>query len=150
MDSIHACAVVVDGHGIIILGKSGSGKSELALDLLDQCQLRGICGALIGDDRIILTRKEDGIYASAPQQLAGLIEVRGSGIHKITYVAQARLHLAVRLVEPREVVRMPDDQAHEFAPNIFLPCLTLPQGNFSALRVILARFGYYAGVLPYT
>jgi serine kinase of HPr protein (carbohydrate metabolism regulator) len=149
MNTIHASAVVIDGKGILILGKSGSGKSELALDLLDQAALRGLSGRLIGDDRIVLTQKEFGVFASAPSSLAGLIEVRGSGIHKIDHVKEARLFLAVRLVPPSEAVRMPEDGNHEIAPGISLPCLVLPQGNFSALRVILARLGHYGGVLPH-
>jgi serine kinase of HPr protein (carbohydrate metabolism regulator) len=149
MDTIHACAVVVDGNGILILGKAGSGKSELALDLLDQCRLRGLSGALIGDDRIILTQKIDGVYASVPSQLEGMIEVRGSGIHHINFTKEARLHLAVRLVERSDAVRMPEDEPQEIASGIFLKCLTLPQGNFSALRVVLARLGHYGGVLPH-
>jgi serine kinase of HPr protein (carbohydrate metabolism regulator) len=150
MNTIHASAVVIEGKGILILGKSGAGKSELALDLLDQAAMRGLSAALIGDDRIVLTQKEFGVFASAPPSLAGLIEVRGSGIHKIDHVTQARLFLAVRLVEPQDAVRMPEDIQQEIAPGIWLTCLTLPQGNFSALRVILARLGHYGGVLPHS
>jgi serine kinase of HPr protein (carbohydrate metabolism regulator) len=149
MDTIHACAVVVDGQGILILGKSGSGKSELALDLLDQCKLRGLSGALIGDDRINLSRQDNDVIATVPPQLAGLIEVRGSGIHNIEYVSSGKLHFAVRLVESSYAVRMPDNNYEEIAPGFNLPCLTLPMGNFSALRVILARMGHYGGVLPH-
>ncbi len=149
METIHACAVVIDGQGILILGKSGSGKSELALDLLDQCKLRGLSGALIGDDRINLSKQGDDVIARVPPQLAGLIEVRGSGIHKIDYVSSGKLNFAVRLVESSNAVRMPDNHDEEIAPGIYLPCLTLPMGNFSALRVILARMGHYGGVLPH-
>lgn len=148
METIHACAVVIEASGILILGKAGSGKSELALDLLDQCRLRGLTGALVGDDRIILTEKPDGIYASVPPQLEGLIEVRGSGIHHINFVKEARLNFAVRLVDRVDAVRMPEGEPQEIAPRIFLKCLTLPQGNFSALRVVLAHLGHYGGVLP--
>ncbi len=148
MQTIHASAVAVDGKGILILGKSGAGKSELALDLLDQCAIRGLEGALIGDDQIVLTQKDFGVFASAPPSLAGLIEVRGSGIHKINNIKESRLFLAVRLVDPKDAVRMPEDEEQEIAPGISLPCLVLPQGNFSALRVILARLGHYGGVLP--
>jgi serine kinase of HPr protein (carbohydrate metabolism regulator) len=149
MDTVHACAVIVDGQGILILGKSGSGKSELALDLLDQCKQRGLIGALIGDDRINLAKQGDDIIARVPPQLAGLIEVRGSGIHKISYASSGKLNFAVRLVESSNAVRMPVDDDEEVAPGFYLPCLTLPMGNFSALRVILARMGHYGGVLPH-
>jgi serine kinase of HPr protein (carbohydrate metabolism regulator) len=149
MQTLHASAVVIDGKGILILGKSGSGKSELALDLIDQCAMRGIKGALIGDDQIVLTQKDFGVFASAPPTLAGLIEVRGSGIHKIKHIQEARLVFAVKLVEPQDAVRMPEDELQEIAPGISLPCLVLPKGNFSALRVILARLGHYGGVLPH-
>jgi serine kinase of HPr protein (carbohydrate metabolism regulator) len=148
MDTIHACAVIVDGQGILILGKTGSGKSELVLDLLDQCKLRGLTGILIGDDRINLSKQGDDVIARVPPQLAGLIEVRGSGIHKIDYVSSGKLNFAVKLVEASVAVRMPDNEIEEITQGIFLPCLTLPMGNFSALRVILARMGHYGGVLP--
>lgn len=141
----HASAVVIDGTGILILGPSGAGKSALALDLVDQCQLRGIPAALIGDDRVVLTFENGSPFAGPAPELAGLIEVRGSGIHKIEHLDKAGLHLAVQLVEVEKSVRMPDPGRQEVLPGLFLPLLALPQGQ-AAVRAILAHLGHYGGV----
>jgi serine kinase of HPr protein (carbohydrate metabolism regulator) len=145
VSTIHASALVIDGIGILILGPSGAGKSALTLDLIDQCQLRSVAAALIGDDRIILEIQSDGPYALPAPNLAGRIEVRGSGIHKIGHVARSPLHLAVRLVNEREALRMPDLIPQEVAPGIYLPLLLLPRGQ-AAIRAILAHLGHYGGV----
>jgi serine kinase of HPr protein (carbohydrate metabolism regulator) len=143
--TIHASAVVVDGTGILILGASGAGKSELALDLIDQCLLRGIPAALIGDDRLHLSVENGSPTARPAPNLAGLIEVRGSGIHEIGHVEQAPVHLAVRLVPENQAIRMPEAQPVEVFPGIKLPLLTLPQGQ-AAVRAVLSRLGHYGGV----
>ena len=145
LEAIHASAVRIGETGILILGASGVGKSALALDLIDQCQLRGIAAGLIGDDRIVLARRNGQTFASPAPQLAGMIEVRGSGIHAIGHVAEAPLHLAVRLVPEKDAVRMPIEEPVEVLPGILLACLYLPQGQ-SAVRAVLARLGHYGGV----
>lgn len=145
VETIHASAVAVDGAGILILGPSGAGKSALALDLIDQSLLRGIPAALIGDDRLVIGKSGGHPVASPAANLAGLIEVRGSGIHKISHMDQAPIHLAVRLVPESEAVRMPDAGPVEVLPGIRLPLLTLPQGH-AAVRAILAHLGHYGGI----
>ena len=145
LETIHASAVKIGDIGILILGASGAGKSALALDLIDQCQLRGVHANLIGDDRIVLTRRAGQIFASPAPPLAGLIEVRGSGIHVMDHVCEAALHLAVRLVERPEALRMPPQDSTEVLPGIFLPLLVLPQGQ-PAVRAVLARLGLYGGI----
>ena len=81
---VHGTSVKLGPLGLIFLGPSGSGKSDLALRMLDQAG----CGAgedslscaLIADDQTVLHRKEDRIFASAPETLQGRLEVRGLGI----------------------------------------------------------------------
>jgi serine kinase of HPr protein (carbohydrate metabolism regulator) len=143
--TIHASAVLAGGAGILILGPSGSGKSALALDLIDHCHLRGVPASLIGDDQIALTLKDGKPFASPASNLAGLIEVRGSGIHAVDHVPEARLHLAVRLAAIQDTERMPPEDPVEAVPGVFLPLLTLPQGH-PALRAVLAHLGLYGGV----
>ncbi|HEX4532740.1 MAG TPA: HPr kinase/phosphatase C-terminal domain-containing protein [Rhizomicrobium sp.] len=119
MDSvnIHASCVLLAqaGHpfglyysGVLLLGPSGAGKSDLALRLID----RG--GLLVSDDRTDLTVRDDRLFASVPSTLAGLIEVRGVGIIKLSYERQAQIAMVVELVAPDAVPRMPE-------PARFLP-----------------------------
>ena len=146
MNTVHGVAVTIAGTGILIVGPSGSGKTELALDLIDHCLVRNIEAHLVADDRVILRRKSERWFASAPDSLKGLVEVRGSGIHKIDFTPETALHLGVRLVAESESIRMPDLQPVEICPGVFLPCLALPQRNFAAARAVLAHAGLYAGV----
>ena len=129
---IHATCVEVAGAGILLLGASGTGKSDLALRLIDQ-------GArLVADDRTDLLRREGDLYASAPGTIAGRIEVRGIGILAVPAVAQARVRLAVELVEPGEVERLPEPRERAFL-GVSIPLLALdPFAASSAAKVRLA------------
>lgn len=146
MNTVHGVALHIAGTGILIIGPSGSGKTELALDLIDHCLIRKIEVHLVADDRVILRQVGNIWFASAPGNLQGLIEARGSGIHKIDFMAETSLRLGVRLVSEGQSIRMPDPGPVEICPGVFLPCLTLPQRNFAAARAILAHLGLYAGV----
>jgi len=87
---IHASAVCFREKGIVLLGPSGSGKSDLALRMID-------AGAvLIADDQVKLQRAGDRLLAKAPDKLAGLIELRGQGIMRSPHQA-GYLDLAVDL-----------------------------------------------------
>ena len=96
---IHASCAAREGQGVLLLGPSGSGKSDLLLRLLD----RGF--ALVADDRVDLA---DGI-ASAPAALAGLVEIRGLGVVKLPHLASAPVALAVALAAGE---RMPEPELY--------------------------------------
>jgi HPr kinase/phosphorylase len=104
MIRIHGTSVALGGDGILLQGPSGSGKSDLALRLIDG-------GArLIADDQTELSLLEGELRLSAPATIAGRIEVRGIGILSIPTVASAPLRLVVALVPPGEVERLPEPQ----------------------------------------
>ncbi|MGH6718667.1 MAG: HPr kinase/phosphorylase [Alphaproteobacteria bacterium] len=89
----HATCVALGPAGVLIRGPSGRGKSDLALRLIDG-------GArLVADDRVALARVGAAVAASAPDTLAGLLEVRGLGIVRLPRRRRALLGLVVDLVE---------------------------------------------------
>ena len=94
-ENIYASCVARNGKAILLCGVSGTGKSILALQLIEA----GF--SLVADDRVIMR----GIYASPPPQLAGLLEVRGVGILRTSFVTNARVILKVFLGE--EGARLP-------------------------------------------
>jgi HPr kinase/phosphorylase len=72
---IHGVFVRLEGKGVLIIGKSGIGKSEIALDLIHKGH------ALISDDSVVFYKKNKAnIIGEAPSILRNLIEVRGLGI----------------------------------------------------------------------
>ena len=88
--SVHASAVLVGDRAVLIRGPSGSGKSRLAFDLI----LAGRGGqippaVLVGDDRVHLETVAGQLWSGRRRELAGLIEIRGLGIRRCDFVAQA-------------------------------------------------------------
>lgn len=102
METIWGTVVSIDGRGVLLRGPSGSGKSDLALRLID-------AGAgLVADDRVEVVREGDRLVARAPDSLSGQMEVRGIGIVIVQAVQRAGLVLVVDLVPLEQVPRMPD------------------------------------------
>lgn len=110
---VHATCVVIGGCGVLLLGPSGSGKSDLALRLIDQPG-RGtgpetMTARLVADDQVVITRRGERLFAAAPARLAGLIEVRGIGIVTADHAPEAELGLAVRLADAHDIERLPEE-----------------------------------------
>ncbi|MBP2316217.1 HPr kinase/phosphorylase [Azospirillum soli] len=104
MVTIHGTCVLVSGIGVLLRGASGSGKSDVALRLIDG-------GAqLIADDGVELRMVQGRLMATAPAALAGLLEVRGVGILAVPTAPEAEVRLVVDLVPRGEVERLPDPE----------------------------------------
>lgn len=105
---IHATAVAlpVDGDwaGVLLRGRSGSGKSDLALRLIDEGAL------LIADDQTELCLADGVLTLRAPARIAGQLEVRGLGLIAVPVVEQAPLTLVAELVPAAEIDRLPPPQ----------------------------------------
>jgi HPr kinase/phosphorylase len=99
---LHATTVAIGGRGVLLRGASGSGKSDLALRLID-------AGArLVADDQSELWLAGEVVLVRAPRTIAGLIEVRGVGIVRLDSLPAARLALVAELVAPDAVERLPE------------------------------------------
>ncbi len=112
-DPLHATAVAVavdaDGPlaGALILGPSGSGKSSLALSLIENCPFHRT--ALIADDVVIIDGTGEGSFARAPDRIQGMIEIRGFGPTGVRTVSACRLVIAVDLGAETERTPAPRD-----------------------------------------
>jgi serine kinase of HPr protein (carbohydrate metabolism regulator) len=131
MTCIHASCVAVGDAGVLIEGAPGSGKSDLALRLID-------AGAtLVADDQVRLERRGEALFASVPAPLAGLIEVRGIGILRLGHASDIAIRLVVRLGDmPTE--RLPEPTLRTLR-GIAVPAIALAAFEASAgARVRLA------------
>jgi len=92
--------------GVLLLGDSGSGKSDLALRMLERGAM------LVSDDRTDLFIEAGELWASPPVSLAGLLEIRGIGILKLSHAARARVSIAV-LLTANDVPRLPEPEYYD-------------------------------------
>jgi HPr kinase/phosphorylase len=139
MVMVHATCIAFDGHGILLRGASGSGKSDLALRAIDH-------GAqLVADDQVVLVRDGADMIASAPASLHGLIEIRGLGIMRMDAAARARVALVADLTEPHAIERLPD-RRHCDIDGITIPWLAL--APFEASAPAKLRFALMAALEP--
>lgn len=92
---VHASCVAWHGRGILLRGPSGTGKSALALRLVEAGAL------LVADDYVELAHGHDPerLEARPPARIAGLIEVRGLGLVRLPYLRRITLALIVDLVD---------------------------------------------------
>jgi serine kinase of HPr protein (carbohydrate metabolism regulator) len=135
MEQVHATSIDIDGAGVLMRGPSASGKSDLALRLIDS-------GArLVADDRTDLAVRDGRVFVSAPAALAGRIEVRGIGILTIGAVQKSPLALVVDLVAPADVERLPEPAKADIL-GIDLPLLRLAPFEASAPAKVRAALQY--------
>lgn len=129
-DPHHATCVAIGQAGILLIGPSGSGKSDLALRLID----RG--AVLVSDDYTRLDATDAGLVATAPATIAGWMEVREVGILPFATRPRAIVRLAIELV--RETPRLPEPATIEFG-GMAIPLLRLdPRPASAAIKVELA------------
>lgn len=133
--TIHGTAVALDGRAVLLLGPSGSGKSDLALRLI------GSGWTLVADDRVVISRRSETLVAAPPPSLAGLIEARGLGLCRMPFLDEAEVALTVRLVAQGAVERLPE-AAFESLLGVSIPLIYLVSWEASApTKVHLALGG---------
>ena len=139
--AIDGTAVAIGDVALLLTGRSGSGKSDLALRLIDG-------GArLIADDRVEIVIIGDRLCCRAPgampPELRGRIEARGIGILPVPFVEGAiPLQWAVELVPPEAVERLPAAENRSFLGHA-VPVLRL--AAFEASTVTKLRLAATCG-----
>ncbi|MGN6059555.1 MAG: HPr kinase/phosphorylase [Sphingomicrobium sp.] len=135
-ETLHASAVATEGRAVLISGPSGSGKSDLALRLLD----RGF--TLVSDDRTLVRKDGERLIASAPPNIAGKLEIRGIGIVDMDVVSEVPVALFVELTS--EIQRLPDENRERPVLGVRVPLISIDAMSASApskVALALDRMG---------
>lgn len=103
IDNLYGVMMNIYGKGVMITGKSGIGKSELALDLINRGHM------LVADDVVDVSRVHNDIICHAPNLLKKMLEIRGLGIVDVTklfgantYLNKCELDFVINLVRLEE------------------------------------------------
>ncbi len=105
MSQQHGTCIAFGAVGVLLRGPSASGKSDLALRLIGRVDLDV---QLVADDQVHLQVRDGELWASPPEQIAGMMEVRGVGLVRMDFLAEVRLRLVLDLLDPADVPRLPD------------------------------------------
>ncbi len=134
--NIHATCINYRDNGILFIGPSGSGKSDLALRMMMNKGAR-----LVADDRTDIEKKCGRLYASCPQNISGMLEVRGIGLCHFDPCPFVFVDLAVELVPAGEKIeRLPEAQTAEFC-GVKIPKIRLHGFEISAIdKIILSCY----------
>jgi serine kinase of HPr protein (carbohydrate metabolism regulator) len=124
--TIHASVVLAGAHAVLIRGPAGSGKSRLALNLIQSAPLGPLRFArLVADDRVHVEAAHDRLIARPPPALAGLLEIRGLGIRALPYEPMAVVSWVVDL-DAAPAMRMPESaDAEAVIAGVKLPRLAV-------------------------
>jgi serine kinase of HPr protein (carbohydrate metabolism regulator) len=135
-ETVHASTVANNGRAVMIIGPSGSGKSDLSLRLLD----RGF--VLVSDDQTVVRKDGDRLLASAPPTIAGKLEIRGIGIVDMERAENVPVALVVELTS--DIQRLPDDSRERPILGVKVPLITIDAMTASApskVALALDRMG---------
>ncbi len=116
-EMLHASCVAIDGRAVLIEGRSGAGKSDLTLRLVD----RG--AVLVSDDQTLCQRSGGTLHATAPDRIAGLIEVRGLGLTAMPFAT--RVPIALVVVASDQVPRLVEAPQTRRVAGVEIPAIAL-------------------------
>ncbi|MDE1996173.1 MAG: HPr kinase/phosphorylase, partial [Rhizobiaceae bacterium] len=128
--------------GLLFLGPSGSGKSSVAFACLADARPLGQTASLVADDQVFIVMRDGKVIAECPPSIAGLMEIRYTGIIRIPHVAAAEMHYAIQPVDPATAERLPpEDEWINVTDNVRLPLIRLSAIAANPLAIIMAKIG---------
>jgi len=150
---VHGTCVSIGGRGVLIRGVPGSGKSELALRLIDSPGLGAgstpLQAMLVADDQTALECRDGALWAMPHPRLTGLLELRGQGILRFPHVPETRLSLVVDLLPGAEIERMPESgDLQTVILGVTIARIPLDRGQPAAPSVIRAVLTGTLNLLP--
>lgn len=133
----------------MILGPSGSGKSRLSHQLIEQWRSRHNYARWVADDRVIVEQTGNSYLVKAPPSLQGLAEHRFRGIENVHWQSKAVADLVVQLLPGKALERLPQSTHHRLVPNgPTIPMMNVPQDHISqAIELIHARLAENSMIL---
>jgi len=148
----HGTFVKVGKLGVLILGNPGSGKSSLALALIDG-DGRGIGShalttTLITDDQVRLwyDNTTAQVFGRPPKSIAGLLEIRGLGIAQIDYVRRYPVGLVVQIRPEDRIERLPDFPTTSInIMGLAIPMIEISDHNTNAAAIVRAGVNVLLG-----
>lgn len=141
-DTVHASAAAVGGRGVLIRGRSGSGKSSLLLALLATVP----DAVLVADDRVAVSAVAGRLSAAVPAAIAGRLEVRGLGIVHRPHISPVLVDVVVDLLPLEECPRLPaPGQRMTTLAGIAVPRVFIAIGAPDASVRVLAALAAFSG-----
>ncbi|RUM24662.1 serine/threonine protein kinase [Rhizobium vallis] len=138
--NIHATAIVVGRTGLLFSGPSGWGKSMLAFSCMTEARRLGLFTSLVADDQVLLSKEAGSVIAACPPSIAGLIELRGTGIVRQDHIPRATMHYAVLPGSASGENRVPPEgEIVSLAAGFSLPALRLLTNVPSPLAILMAK-----------
>lgn len=149
--NLHGTVIRINALGILCVGPSGCGKSELAFSLIVEAQRCGADCALIADDQFFVSAHGETIVAERPASIAGLMELRGSGIISMKSEPSVALSFALTPELSKGNERLPPlGETYPLFGDHVLPLLRIaphsltPYAKFHALVAHLCAEGRFA------
>ena len=131
---MHASFVLWRNKGILFRGKSGSGKSELALKFIENKN-----AVLVADDVVALKTRQNKLWGYAPENIRGLLEIRNVEISRYEFAAEAEVSLLVNLVQYKEnLERLPKNKTENIL-GVEIPAIDLYANDTTILEKIIVK-----------
>ncbi len=131
---MHASFVVWKKKGILFRGKSGSGKSELALKFIENKN-----AVLVADDIVLLENRKNKLFGKVPENIAGLLEIRNVGISNYKYIPEAEISLLVNLVQTKQnLERFPKNKSENIL-GVEIPAIDLYADDMTIVEKIIVK-----------
>lgn len=144
---LHASCVSIGSRGVLLIGKSGSGKSDVALRLISRGAM------LVADDQTLLRVEGKYLIASVDTSIRGLLEIRGVGLVQYPVANNIPVNLVVKLSPREEMEHIPAPASFEYM-GVTIPQITLhgfdavtPDKIFAALYALGSGM-LHTGFLP--